>query len=146
MRRQTDSFGVPFSYKGTSILDDSLAVITSLNLYHGIPRWCNGKESTWPYRRCKRCGFDPWVRKSPWRRKWQPTPGLLPGNPHGQRNLAGYSPRGREESDTTARVHTHEGAMVVEGQITHYKTFLLFWSASFLIQCSCGGCKRSTVF
>ena len=24
-------------------------------------------------------GFDPWVRKSPWRRKWQPTPGFLPG-------------------------------------------------------------------
>jgi len=36
--------------------------------------------------------FDPWVRKIPWRRKWQPTPVLLPGESHGQRNLAGYSP------------------------------------------------------
>ena len=36
--------------------------------------------------------FDPWVRKIPWRRAWQLTPVFLPGEPHGQRNLAGYSP------------------------------------------------------
>ena len=33
-------------------------------------------------------GFDPWVRKIPWRRKWQPTPVMLPGESHGQRSLA----------------------------------------------------------
>jgi len=33
-----------------------------------------------------------WVRKISWRRTWQPTPVFLPGEPHGQRNLAGYSP------------------------------------------------------
>ena len=37
-------------------------------------------------------GFDPWVRKIPWRRKLQPTPVLLPGKSHGQRSLAGSSP------------------------------------------------------
>ena len=37
---------------------------------------------------------DPWVRKIPWRRKWQPTPALLPGKSHGQRSLAGYCPWG----------------------------------------------------
>ena len=37
----------------------------------------------------------------PWRRKWQPTPVLLPGKPHGQRSLVGYSPWGHKESDTT---------------------------------------------
>ena len=37
-------------------------------------------------------GFDPWVRKIPWRRKWQPTPVFLPGESHGQRSLVGYSP------------------------------------------------------
>ena len=31
-----------------------------------------------------------WVRKIPWRRKWQPTPGFLPGEAHGWRSLAGY--------------------------------------------------------
>ena len=36
-------------------------------------------------------GFDPWVRKNPWRRAWQPTPVVLPGKSHGQRSLAGYS-------------------------------------------------------
>ena len=39
------------------------------------------------------------------RRQWQPTPVLLPGEPHGQRSLVGYSPWGRKESDTTERLH-----------------------------------------
>ena len=43
-------------------------------------------------RRCRRCGFDPWVGKIPWRRKWQPIPVLLPGESHAGRSLAGYSP------------------------------------------------------
>ena len=50
-------------------------------------------------------GFDPWVRKIPWRRKWQPTPVFLPGKSHGRRSLVGYSPWGRKESDTTERLH-----------------------------------------
>ena len=37
----------------------------------------------------KRCEFDTWVRKIPWRRKWQPTPVLLPGGSHGLRSLSG---------------------------------------------------------
>ena len=41
-------------------------------------------------RRYKRCGFDSWVRKIPWRRKWQPTPLFLPGESHGQRSLSGF--------------------------------------------------------
>ena len=36
-----------------------------------------------------------------WRRQWQPTPVLLPGKSHGRRNLVGFSPWGRTESDTT---------------------------------------------
>ena len=49
----------------------------------------------------KRRRFDPWVKKTPWRRKWQPTPVFLPEKPHGQRSLEGFSPRGRRELDTT---------------------------------------------
>ncbi|CAI9152465.1 unnamed protein product [Rangifer tarandus platyrhynchus] len=45
--------------------------------------------------------FDPWVRKIPWRRKWQPTLVFSPGEPQGQRSLAGYNPWCRTESDTT---------------------------------------------
>ena len=43
----------------------------------------------------RRCGFDPWVRKIPWKKKWQPDLVFLPGKFHGQRSLVGYSPWGR---------------------------------------------------
>jgi len=45
--------------------------------------------------------FDPWEGKIPWRRKWQPTPVFFPGKSLRQRGLAGYSPWGHQESDTT---------------------------------------------
>ena len=51
--------------------------------------------------RCRRHRLDPWVRKIPWRRKWQPTPVFLPGEPPGQRSLVGYSPWDHKELDTT---------------------------------------------
>ena len=52
-------------------------------------------------------GFDPWVRKSPWGRKWQPTPEFLLGKSHGQKSLTGYSPWDLKESDLTkATEHT----------------------------------------
>ena len=41
-----------------------------------------------------------------WRRKWQLTPVLLPGESHGRRSLVGYTPWGLKESDTTERLHT----------------------------------------
>jgi len=50
---------------------------------------------------CRRPGFDPWVRKILWRRKWQPTPIFLPGKSHGQRSLVGYSPWAHKEYDMT---------------------------------------------
>ena len=46
-------------------------------------------------------GFDSWVRKIPWKRKWQPTPVFFPGEFHGQRSLVGYSPWVPKELDTT---------------------------------------------
>ena len=53
--------------------------------------------------RDKRRGFNPWVRKMPWRRAQQPTLVFLPGNSHGQRSLAGHSPWGLKESDTEVK-------------------------------------------
>ena len=50
---------------------------------------------------CNRPGFNPWIEKIHWRRKWQPTPVFLPGEFHGQRSLVGYSPWGHKESDIT---------------------------------------------
>ena len=50
---------------------------------------------------CGRLGFDPWVGKIPWRRKWQPRSVFLPGESHGQMSLADYSLSGHKELDTT---------------------------------------------
>ena len=57
---------------------------------------------------CLQCGrpvFNPWVRKVPWRRKWQSTPVLLPGKSLGPKSLVGYSPWEHKESDTTEKLH-----------------------------------------
>jgi len=66
---------------------------------------------------CRRHRFNPWIGKIPQRRKWQPIPVFLPENSHGQRSLAGYSPWGCKESDTTeqlsvcAHTYTHTEIM-----------------------------------
>ena len=73
----------------------------------GLPRWLSGKESTCQGERHKRHGFNPWVGKIPWRREWQPPPVHLPGESHGQRSLAGYSPQGRKELDPEDRHTVH---------------------------------------
>ena len=70
----------------------------------GLPRWFRGKESTC---QCRRCEFNPWVRKIPWRRKWQPTPVFLPGEFHGQRSLVGYSLWGHKESDIADQLNNN---------------------------------------
>ena len=57
---------------------------------HGVPRWLSGKE---PTSQCRRHGFNPCIRKIPWRRKWQPIPVLLPGKSHRQTSLVGYGPQ-----------------------------------------------------
>ena len=62
----------------------------------GLPQWLSSKRiHLW----CRRHRFNPWVWKIPWRRKWQPTPVILPRKSHGQRNLAGYSPWGQNTTE-----------------------------------------------
>ena len=56
----------------------------------------------------RRHGFEPWVGKILWRRQWHPTPVLLPGKSRGRRSLAGYSPWGHQESDTTEQLNSNE--------------------------------------
>ena len=74
---------------------------STLGSIREFPGGANGKEPACQCRRRKRRGFDPWVWKIPWRRAWQLTPVFLPGESHGQRGLAGYSPWGLRESGTT---------------------------------------------
>ena len=61
-------------------------------LFAKSPGCTSGKEPAYQCRRHKRRGFDPWIRKIPWRRAWQPTPVFQPGESHGQRSPVGCSP------------------------------------------------------
>ena len=72
--------------------------ITYIDIYlrmlrYGLPLGLSGKESAC---QCRRWGFNPWVRKISWKRKWQPTLVFLLGKSHGQRSLEGYSPWGHK--------------------------------------------------
>ena len=66
--------------------------------------WLSSKESTC---QCRRCGFNSWFGKIPWRRKWHPTPVFLPRKSHGQRSLAGFSLRGRRVRHSLATEYAH---------------------------------------
>ena len=66
--------------------------IYTFHIYICFPGSPVEKEFSCQCSRLKRYGFDLWVGKIPWRRKWQPTPVFLPGKFHGQRSLEGFSP------------------------------------------------------
>ena len=80
-------------------------------IYICFPGGTSDKVSACQCKRLKRHGFNPWVGKIPWGRKWQPTLVLSPGKFHGWRILVGYSPWGYKESDNNtqacAHMHTH---------------------------------------
>ena len=57
-------------------------------------------------------GFDPWVWKIPWRRKWQPTPVFLPGKFHGNWSLAGYNSWDHKEWDTTEQLSGNTQSLI----------------------------------
>ena len=73
---------------------------------HSLHWWHSGKESTCQFRRHR---FDSWVRKIPWRRKWQSNPVLLPEKSHGQKNLVGTVHEITKESDTTYKLNNSKG-------------------------------------
>ena len=62
-----------------------LLIVINISIL-GFPGGSSGKEPGCQCRRLKRCGFDPWVWKIPWRRAWQPTTVSLSGESHGQRS------------------------------------------------------------
>ena len=77
-----------------------------LKLYHHFRGFPAGSVVKRICLQCRRPGFDPRVRKIPWRRKWQPTPVFLPGESHGQRSLAGSSPWGRRVGQDCVTKHS----------------------------------------
>ena len=90
-----------FFFSGLNYISRCIWVLSLHPL--GLPGSSDSKESAC---KCRRPGFYPWVGKIPWRRRWQPTLVFWPGESHGQRSLAGYSPWGPKESDGT-NTHTH---------------------------------------
>ena len=95
---------------------------------NGFSRWLSGKESAC---QCRRCGFNPWVRKISWRRECQPTPVFLPGKSYGQRSLVGYSHGVAKESDTTERLSNNKEINAL-GFVTEFEgeavsKWLSFW-------------------
>ena len=59
--------------------------------------------------------MDPWVRKIPWRRKWQPTPVFLPGESPWTEEPGGLSPWGRRELDTTEQLTQYRISLTLTG-------------------------------
>ena len=70
----------------------------------GLPKWFSSKESAF---QCRRCGFNPWVMKIPWRSKWQPTPVFLPGKSHGRGVWWDIVHEVAKESDTTYQLNNN---------------------------------------
>ena len=70
------------------VMNSYRIILSAQNVTHlkyGLPMWLSSKSICLQCRRHRKRGFNPWVRKIPWRRKWQPTPVFLPGESHGQR-------------------------------------------------------------
>ena len=88
-------------------LSENRRVIEFSEALLGLPEWLSGKESACQCRRWRRPEFDPWVGKSPWRRKWLSTLAFLPWLSHGQSSLEGYSLWGGKESVMTEQLSMH---------------------------------------
>ena len=99
-------------------------------------------------KRCKWCGFDPWVGKIPWRKKWKPTPVFLPGKSHEQRSLVGYSPWGWKELGMTEWLNTLKMSLKTLSTfqtlqkscaVQHILCLLKFWHifSLFSLEASC---------
>ena len=104
-----------FLAPGTSFMEDNFYMdwpqwgedFGMIQVHYNFPGGTVGKESTCQCRRHKRCRFNPWDGKKPWRRKWKHTPVFLPGKFHRQRSLAVYSLWG-SQSWTKLCKHTHK--------------------------------------
>ena len=79
------------------------------------PWWLRAKGHACNAGDLQETDFSPWIEKIPWRRKWQPAPIILPGNPRGQRSLAGYSPWDCKELDRTERLNNNREGTCLQG-------------------------------
>ena len=126
----------------TLLVCEMSAVYSSLSiLWHcpslrlGLPDGSEVKASAW---NAGDPGSIPGSEKIPWRRQWQLTPVLLPGEPHGGRSLVGYSPWGRKESETNEQLHftflwdwNENGPFLVLWTLMRFPNLLAYWVQHF---------------
>ena len=109
LERWAQSLASFWLYRGAAFSSFPTSIPFSSVYLWVFPGGASGKGSTCQCRRHERHGFDLWVGKILWSRKWQLTPVFLPGKSQGQRSLAGYSPWGcksrtRLSHQTTTKV------------------------------------------
>ena len=85
-------------------MHEALGSIPSTSIYIFCASLVAQTVKNLPTMRETQISLDPWVGKIPWRREWLHTPVFLPGESHRHRSLAGHSPWGRKESDTTEQL------------------------------------------
>ena len=117
-----DIYGTLFSYLfGNSWWLGTIFLITESIVSRGFP---GGTV-------VKNLPANPWVRKIPWSRKWQPTSVFMPGKFHGQRSLVDYSSWSCKELDTTEQLSTHNKN---NSYVLYYEVFVgIVFTARFHI-------------
>ena len=103
-----------------------IVIIWKYPNYQSFPGGATGKEPTCKCRIHKRCGFDPWVWKIPWKRAWQLNPAFLPWESHGQRSLEGYTP-----PDHRVRQDWSDLAQAWAGGWGCFPALLVIWLEAF---------------
>ena len=109
----------------------------------GFPGGAGGKEPACQCRRLKRRWFPPWIGKIPWRMAHQ----LTPGEYHGQRNLAGYSPWGLKKLDMTGQLsmHTWKCGVFENDSLRNLKIRLGCWHTEILLYMRISGVYKDIV-
>ena len=107
------------AYQAPPSMGFSKEVFPTQGLNPGLPH-CRQMPYCLSYQgscQSRRWGSVPGLRRFPGKREWQPTPVFLPGEPHGQRSLVGYSPQCHKESGATERLNNN-GELSAQGTHT----------------------------
>ena len=110
-------------------------IYAHIYIYVGFPGGTRGKESTCQWRRHKRCKFDPWTGKIPWRRKWQPTPVSLPGKSHDRAAWRATVHRFTKSQTQLKRLNTHTCIHIGTYIYIYQSQFILFFESAFTENC-----------
>ena len=102
MSNHSPSGPLPGYHQSTSFIDLSVWTV-----HMGVSLMAQQVKICLQCRRHRKHGFNDWVGKIPWRRKWQPTPVFLPEKSHGQRSLVGYNLSGCKELAAAERLSRH---------------------------------------